>query len=295
MWLERPDQWEKLAAHCRRAGEFGLDTETYGQPDKTSPQHRARVHCWSVGLLTDTRSPRGYRRAVGRVLPKAALAHPAWVALLRDAGVTKYAHNSPHDRHALENEGVEVRGLEDSLQWLRVACPGRTGYSSGYGLKDAEGWALGYPSRPSFLDVVSYSARVVHARRIRERGCCCGANPCRARSTSDYLDDTGVWRPHTRVQWLRFTPLERREPARYEVTDFVPGATLEPIVWEPKKDKTTPPSWWKGVPIPRLEAFWEYSAADAIRGIELVDWIRGLKPQKVVYPWNPRTKAMALP
>lgn len=289
MWLDREDQWVKMAAHCRRAGEFGFDCETYGQPDKTSPQHRARIHCWSVGVLTDTRSPRGYRRAVGRVLPLAALLHPAWREVMADPSVVKYAHNSPHDRHSANNEGVEVRGLQDSLQWLRVACPGRTDY----GLKDAESWALGYPSRPSFLDVVSYMQGVVDVRRIRERGCVCGSNPCRARSISTWLRDDGEWRPHERVQWLRFVPLEKRVPARYDVTAFVPGAKLDPIVWTATKDKKTgrmksPPAWWKGQPLDRLEQWWQYSLADAVRGMELVDWIRNQKTPTLVYPWKTR-------
>ncbi len=282
MWLERPDQWDKLVAHLRKAGEFGIDTETYGQPDKTSPQHRARVHCWSVGLLTDTHSPRGYRRAVGRVLPHAALFHPGVRELLRDFTVRKWAHNAPHDRHSLENEGVEVCGLDDSLQYLRVACPGRTGY----GLKEAEGWALGYPARPSFLDVVSYKKSVRHAKRRRERGCICGAVPCRARSDSDFLDTDGVWRDHTRVSWSVFVPELRQVPGRYAVTDFRPGAQLEPIIWEPTKNKPTPPGWWQGKPLDRMEQWWAYSVADAVRGMELVDFIRNLKPAKVTYPWT---------
>lgn len=284
MWLDRPDQWDKLAEVLRSAGEFGFDTETYGQPDKTSPQHRARIHCWSVGVLTGARSPRGFRRAVGRVLPRAALTHPALARVLADPTIRKWAHNAPHDRHAAENEGVEVRGLEDTLQWFRVAVPGR----KDYGLKDIERWALGYPARPEFLDLVSYEARVVHARRIRERGCLCGRRPCHARSTSDFLDHDGVWRPHLRVEWTRFCPEERRVPARYAVTDFVPGAQLEPLVWTPTKKRTQPPAWWTGQPLDRLDEWWKYSLADAVRGIEAVDWLRNQKPARLVYPWHSR-------
>lgn len=281
MWLERPDQWDKMAEHLRNAGEFGIDTETYGQPDKTSPQHRARVHCWSVGLLTDTRSARGFRRAVGRVLPVRALSHRSLAAVLVDPSIRKWAHNAPHDRHAIENEGVEIRGLEDSLQALRVAVPGKTDY----GLKEAERWALGYGPRPGFLDVVSYQATVVHARGRTERGCICGAVPCRARSSSDWCDNDGNWRAHTRVQWRVFSPVSRLVPARYDVTDFVPGAALQPIVWVATKDKPHAPGWWKGQALDRLKTWWEYSLADAVRGIELVDWMRGLKPARLVYPW----------
>jgi hypothetical protein len=282
MWLDRPDQWDKLAEHLKKAGEFGIDTETYGQPDKTSPQHRARVHCWSVGLLSETRSPRGFKRGVGRVLPRDALFHGSIRSVLRDTGIRKWAHNAPHDRHALENEGVEIRGLEDSLQALRVACPGR----KDYGLKSAEQWALGYDGRPTFVEMVSYQKRVCHARRVRERGCICGGTPCRARTNSDWLDVDGVWRPHLRVEWLRFTPTYRDEPARYDVRDFVPGATLEPLTWAPTKDKKQPPVWWKGVPLDRWQEWLKYSLADAVRGMELVDWMRGQKPARLVYPWT---------
>jgi hypothetical protein len=82
-----------------------------------------------------------------------------------------------------------------------------------------------------------------------------------------------------------FVPELRLQPSRYSVTDFVPDAVLEPIVWEPSKTKPHPPSWWKGQPIDRLAALWDYSLADAVRGIELVDYIRNLKPQRVIYPW----------
>jgi hypothetical protein len=83
-----------------------------------------------------------------------------------------------------------------------------------------------------------------------------------------------------------FSPVSRLVPARYDVTDFVPGAALAPLTWEPTKDKPHAPSWWKGQPMDRLQAWWDYSLADAVRGIELVDWIRVLKAQRLVYPWT---------
>lgn len=75
-------------------------------------------------------------------------------------------------------------------------------------------------------------------------------------------------------------------PARYDVTEFVPGAALQPLTWEPTKQKPTPPTWWKGTPLDRWQAWLEYSLADALRGMELVDWIRGQKPARLVYPWT---------
>ena len=264
-YLSDPAKWPALAAALRKAGEFGLDTETYGQPDRTSPQHRARVQCFSLGLLTAERSARGFQRAVGVVLPRAALDTVELREVLEDPAVRKWAHNSPHDYHALRNEGVKVRGLEDSLQWLRVSCPGE---ARGYGLKDAEQWALGYGPRPGFLDMVKYQTTVRTARGKQHKGCICGVVPCRARSTSDWLRDDGVWMPHIRVTWKVFSPVERVIEARYDIREFVPGHN-------------------------RWDAWIQYSLADAVRGIELVSWIRGRKERKVAYPWHSGTASSA--
>lgn len=257
MYLADPAKWSRLAAVLRAAGEFALDTETYGQPDRTSPQHRARVHCWSVAVLGSEVTPRGFRRASGVVLPRAALDDPGLRAVLADPAVRKWAHNAPHDHHALLNEGVEVAGLEDTLQWLRVAVPG---VAAGHGLKEAEQWALGYGSRSGFLEMVTHEVEVTHVKVSRHKGCVCGAQPCRSRSKSDWLDGL-TWRPHTRVTWRVLTPTRRAIPARYEVTDFIPGH----------------PRWAEWV---------AYSLADAIRGMEIVDWIRTRKPVQVAYPWR---------
>ena len=257
-YLSDPAKWPALAAALRKAGEFGLDTETYGQPDRTSPQHRARVQCLSLGLLTVESSARGFQRAVGVVLPRAALDTVELREVLEDPAVRKWAHNSPHDYHALRNEGVKIRGLEDSLQWLRIVCPGE---ARGYGLKEAEQWALGYGPRPGFLDMVGTTAVIRGSRAKGFKGCICGANPCRARSSTDFLSDDGVWRPHIRVTWKVFSPTERVVPARFDIREFAPGHA-------------------------RWDAWIAYSLADAVRGIELVSWIRNRKPARVAYPWS---------
>jgi hypothetical protein len=295
LYVGDPAKWPAVAEWLRTAGErdgFGYDTETYGQPDKTSPQHRARIHCWSVGVLTETRSPRGFRRAVGRVLPVEALSFGPIREVLEDARYAKYAHNSPHDYHSTRNAGVEIAGLVDTLQWLRVAVPGMREY----GLKAAEQWALGYPSRPEFRDMRVYEAVEVHARRRKERGCICGKTPCRAKQASDWLDADGVWRPHLRVEWKVFTPEQRTVRRRLEVPEFVPGAQLPPLSWlppeRPKKGQVVrPPSWWRGKALDRWEQWEHYTVADAVHGIELKDWLCNLKHKELSYPWQPRLAA----
>lgn len=271
MWLDKPEQWEALVLAIRKRGECGLDTETYGQPDKTSPQYRARVHCWSVGVLTDSRNPRGFRRAVGRVLPAAALFHPAVVGLLADPEVCKYAHNAPHDRHALENEGLTVRSMVDSLQWLRVAVPGMRDY----GLKGAEQWALGYGPRPTFREMVGYEYPVEVTLKSK-KVCICGARPCKKQSKSTWVAPDGSTQQHLRVPIVKTKLVE----AALDVTEFEPGNSLPPLVWQ-------------GQTYDRWEAWVQYSLADAVRGIELVDWIRNRKPRQLVYPWQARPTASA--
>lgn len=255
MWLSDPAKWPLLADKLLAAGEAGIDSETYAQPDKTSPAHRARVHCWSLGLLTARRNPRGYRHAVGVSLPWEAINSPK----LREALLTikLWAHNAPHDYHSFANMGLTL-SIEDTLQWLRVTCPGR----KDYGLKDAEGWALGLPSRPSFLDLVKHDVDHVRARSKKHRGCICGKTPCRAKEVSDWWDaERGWWRPHTRVEWRVFTPVHSMVEERWDVTEFNPAHER----------------WLKWV---------DYMEADAVHGIELVDWLRNRRQQKVVYPWK---------
>lgn len=278
-YIDNPELWPKLAERLRAAGEFGFDTETYGQPDKTSPQHRSKIHCWSVGVLTDKVSSRGYRRAVGVVVPRAGLDHPDIRAVFSDRFIKKWAHNAPHDYHSAVNEGIEINNIEDSLQWARVVVPG----VGDYGLKGMEQWALGLPERPSFLDMVKYIGPVVRVTAKTMKGCVCGAQPCRQRSNKEFLDDTGCYRNHTRVTWRKFTPTTRQVELRYEVTRFVPGACLAELVWPvPGSDKPAVIS----KSYDRWQEWLDYSLSDAVHGIEVVDWLRNHKRREIVYPWR---------
>jgi hypothetical protein len=191
---------------------------------------------------------------VGVVLPHEALRCPELRAAL--ASIKLWAHNSPHDEHSFANEGLTL-AIEDTLQWLRVAVPGR----KDYGLKDAEQWALGYPPRPGFLDQVKYQKPVMVVKRHQERACICGRRPCHAKQVSDWLREDGVWMPHLRVEWKRFVPEQRLVEARYEVPELVPGHE-------------------------RWASWVAYSLADAVRGMELVDWLRNRRPFTAPYPWS---------
>lgn len=269
-WLARPEQWAALGQRLQTIGEFALDTETYRQPDKTSPQHRAKVHCWSVGVLTRQRHPRGYNVATGVVLPAAALDTPELRKALANPTIRKWAHNAPHDYHSITNMGVEVNGLEDTLQWARVAVPGIAHYN----LKAMSQWALGKPPRPTFKEVTAYQTIVARSTWKRDKTCTCGKKPCRAKSTSDWFDPAiGWWRMHERVETRVETVHQREVTAHYEVPQFVPGADLQPLVWG-------------GTTINRMVAWEAYSLEDALDGAELVSWLRSRPARVVPSPWS---------
>lgn len=257
IYLDKPEQWKALAAKLMTIGEFATDTETYGQPDKTSPQHRAIIHCFSVGVLTAKHSGRGYRIATGRVLPVAALECSELRDVFENPSIKRWAHNAPHDEHAFRNHGLSTP-IDDTLQYLRVSCPGAIG---GYGLKDAEGWALGLPPRPSFQDMVTYETTETRITSKRHQACICGKNPCRARSTSDFLGPDGLWHLHTRVSWRTFTPHPKEVEAKYLVQDFGPEH-------------------------PRWSQWVDYSLADSTGDMMLVDWLRTRPHPKPYYPWT---------
>lgn len=132
-WLTDPAQWSRAADIARAAGTVGWDSETFGhEVTETTAPWRARVHVWSLGVLTAQRHPLGHRVASGAVFPREALFHGPLRAVLEDPAVVKVAWNAPHDVHAAANEGVTVRGAVDGLQRLRVQRPdlGRWGLKS---------------------------------------------------------------------------------------------------------------------------------------------------------------------
>lgn len=270
-YLADPAKWDRLAERLSDPAcwPLGFDTETFGQPDKTSPQHRARVHCWSLGVYTAARSPRGYRVAQGVVLPREALFHPGLRRLLEDPAVPLKAHNAPHDYHATRNEGVEITNLEDTLQWARVVMPGLW---CGYGLKDLEVHVLGKPARPDFKAVTRLDYLRTVVKRNKERGCICGKNPCRSKESSEWWDQgLGWFRPHTRVTWRRFIPEEKPATRQRDVTEMVPGCEG----WD---------EWWK------------YSLADAVSVLELTDFLesRPAKWTEAEWPWMSKPLALAV-
>ncbi len=154
--------------------------------------------------------------------------------------------------------GVEVGGLEDSLQWARVAVPGM----KDYGLKEMERWALGKPPRETFVQLVTHPVEVTRVTHRTERRCVCGKVPCRAKGTSEWWDASQGWfRLHERQDHRVPTEHKRMVDVRWAVPEFVPGHE-------------------------RWDRWVAYSLADAVSGIEIVDWLRSRRQQARAYPWR---------
>lgn len=263
-WVDDPTRWEALAVALLKAGEAGIDSETYGQPNRTSPQHRTKISHWSIAVVGTRKSSRGYSLASGFGLPPSAFKQPG---PLRDAlqSITLWAHNAPHDEHSFKNEGLEL-AIQDTLQWSRVAAPAHQDYGlKGKGTKvGMEQWALGKKVRKGFMDLIKYVETETSYRPRTEKRCICGAVPCRYRQTSQWWDDKlGWYRLHERQEVVIQTEVVRDVEKRWEVTDFKPGH-------------------------PRWSDWLDYVIVDAVSAIELVSWLRELRQPDLVYPWRNR-------
>ena len=261
-WLDTPAQWASAAAVVRAsaaAGDpVGWDSETHGHDvTETTAPHRARVHVWSLGVLTATRHPRGHRVASGAVFPLEAMMSGPLREALEDPGVVKVAWNAPHDVHSAGNHGVTVRSAVDGLQRLRVLRPDlpRHGLKSVCSLvgrtltpfetvltMDEWHWAPGTCCACEAPDHVWWcSPQKVGSLGEERKG-------CRRRSDG-----------HSRVACL----LPKHGPRLQALESVVPGHPLHP-------------------------GLVTYSAEDAVTAVELDDWM-SLQPNKAppAMAWAP--------
>lgn len=243
-WLDTPAQWEAAAEAALRAGVMGLDTETYGHDVKTSsPAHRASIDVWSIALATSTLSPRGYHVARGAVLPAVAIDHPAWRRVLTSGEVLLVLHNAGHDRHALDNRGVPLGRLYDTLEAARLLWPGRMSYA----LKPLRVDLLGKQGRELFKELTAPEKRMVPVDVVRHKDvtlCSCGTPGCKKKKAHK----KAPWEEHTktktRQEWTDQVLRERTFPVGIET--IVPGH-------------------------PRFKRKLDYAGDDAVDGLELYE------------------------
>lgn len=261
-YLATPAEWDWAAEAVTRAGLCGGDSETYGHNVREStPTHRARVHVWSLALLSPTRHPRGHRVAVGVVLPVAALTHPPLVRVLEDPGIVKVFHNAAHDLHSIANHGVRVAGWRCSLARARVMFPAERSW----GLKELARTWLG--REMATFESVLQVPRLVPVV-VRRRLCVCGA------------DDGVSWDPGILRMGSRCNKRSRAHVKTEETRDALVerGTTLLPLEEVvPGHDR-----WGRLVP---------YAGEDAVAALELWDLMDWMETHRARYvppvPWGP--------
>jgi hypothetical protein len=165
LYAAEEKDWDRVAVRLERyRGEglpLGLDTEFYGlDVEKEScAGGRSRIHVWSVAVLLPEKSPRGYRKSAGIVLPVEALEHPGLVMLLEDEEFPKAVHNAPVDEHSMANHGVKLGGVINTLTISRWVWPERaTKGAGGFGLKGLMRSKLGWTPPGDYREVLSVPA-----------------------------------------------------------------------------------------------------------------------------------------
>lgn len=261
-YASTPRDWKVLAGILREAGTFGLDTEFHGlDVRKQSCVGRATIHVWSVAVRTGRKSPLGFARARGWVLPREALDHPELRAVLEDPGITKCVHNQPVDDHAMHNHGVQLRGCLNTLDLARWSWPELVS-EGGFGLKNLMYVKLHREPVCEYEDVVSdeRTVQLEKVKVVKRTVCICGTEGCRARKprpcpvcaadpeiSCDTCGDIGEIR-HDKSKVREEVPyvVEKQERFKHPLESIVPGH-------------------------PRWDLLVKYAAEDAVAALEIAE------------------------
>lgn len=252
VYLDAPEQWNKLVKQIRKRGVMGLDTEFYGLDiRKESCVRRAKIHVWSVALRSNVFDARGYTAAAGFVLPASALLHTGLRGVLEDKSITKAVHNQPVDAHALFNHGIELRGGINTLNLARWCWP-EMNKVPGYTLKSLMVTKLGRDIICTFKDLLSYTKfePYVTYKKVKRNVYSCGISGCRKRNHHTKIVETDT------IETVR----EKKLKEMYPLESIVPGHERWPLLVE-------------------------YAAEDAVAALEILELCeRAVDPAPYVYP-----------
>ena len=243
VYLSEPSQWDALVLRIKTAVTIGLDSEFYGlDVRKQSCVGRAKIHVWSVATRTTERSPLGFHRARGWVMPAEALDHRGLRRVLEDWSIEKCIHNQPDDDHALHNHGVQLRGAINTLDLARWAWPELV-TEGGFRLKNLMGVKLRRPPIAEFKDVVgdTRTIRVSRTKRAIRNACACGVVGCRLRRERE-----GVSHLKRQVEEDIVVTTDKVERFQHPLESIVPGHT-------------------------RWELLVRYAAEDAVAALEIAE------------------------
>lgn len=251
-YLTTTEEWDKLVRAIERRGVIGLDTEFYGlNIKKESTVLRAKIHVWSIAIRSNVFDARGYTKAVGFVLPVAALQHAGIRRILESKSILKAVHNQPVDSHALHNHGIQLRGALNTLNLARWIWP-EMNKVPGYTLKSLMVTKLGREPICTFKELVSYVyyEPVAKFKQVRHNEYSCGRKSCRKRNchSKRVVSET--------VEYIR----EYKRKSEYPLESIVPGHERFPLLID-------------------------YSAEDAVAALELLELaLRTEDPAPYLYP-----------
>lgn len=274
-YLDSPDAWDVLADIIRAAGVCGLDTEFYGlDVRKESCVARAKVHVWSIAVRTVKRSPLGFHKAVGWVLPAAALHHPAIAEVLANGLIKKCVHNQPVDDHAIHNHGVRLAGCINTLDYVRWKWPWLV-TQGGFGLKNLMMVKLRRAPVCEYIDVVNdvRQIEVRKTKRVSQAVCECGNVGCRKRKEERLLvaDFRGeprlITHGKSKVEQIIEVVETKDEKFKHPLESIVPGH-------------------------PRWELLVKYAAEDAVAALEIEE-LAWRERDPAPYPYGEREPGLA--
>lgn len=197
-YAHTPEEGARLAEAIRgvetRSGRLniGFDTEFYNvRVGKESTVARAKVHFASLAWLE--RGARLHPR--GFYIPRAAVVSREVVTscgpfreLFLEPRFRWLAHNAPVDAHSMENEGVIINNVVNTLTIARWVYPGRARAQWGGGGFTLDALAqelLGEGKTDDFRDIFTERVEEWRTKVVTVRECLCGALGCKRRSVKE--------------------------------------------------------------------------------------------------------------
>ena len=208
-YLQSETEWAELARYLTEdyVGPIGLDSEFEGVnfAEGDSCVNKADITVWSLAALGSILDPRGFLRASGAVLPRAALDFRPITQILTSQR-RKVLHNSNVDVHAFYNAGVDLDGVVNSLSLARWTLPGRLTY----GLDDLGVDVLGHGKTESFADLFRYPNIIQVQKQKKVKRCSCQSEGCRLRKAR-YVPDLDIFVEHSKYESVEVETVDKHD------------------------------------------------------------------------------------
>ena len=197
-YLQNKRDWTKLFDFILKNEQtIGWDTEFTGVDFDNGDNcvGRSKLDVWSVAIPNGVLHPRGYENATGYILPRESLDHSLVIEFFKSP-ILKPAHNAIVDIHTIENCGLVVENVLDTLHLSRFLLPGRFKY----GIDVLGKELLGVGKFISYKELCEEPNIVVEQQKVKR--CICGEEGCRKRKGHDkffVIEDVDVQRGYRTV------------------------------------------------------------------------------------------------